>query len=309
MQVSTYIQDLLYRYECVIIPGFGAFLTQYNSANLNAETHTFTPPLKTVSFNRQLQTNDGLLANYIATVQGESYEHALQKVRDFASSCSKKLALGEEVILFKIGKFTLSSEQTIQFEPVNAENFNTASFGLTTFVSGQVYREDALALEGTSEEAVLLFTPRARRPYLKYVAVGLIALAVAGLGGMKLYEGNVQQYNLVQKQKATTKVQNQIQEATFIINSPLPTITIPLKKQTGNYHIVAGAFREAANADKKMGQLKEKGYAPAMIGKNKYGLHQVVYSSHNDRLEALKNLRDIKRTENSDAWLLIKKLQ
>jgi hypothetical protein len=211
-------------------------------------------------------------------------------------------------MLFKIGKFTLNTEQTIQFEPANAENFNTASFGLTTFVAGKVYREAAIALEDTAEEAVLLFAPRARRPYLKYVAVGVIALAVAGLGGMKLHEGNVQQYNLVQKQKATTKVQNQIQEATFIMNSPLPTITIPLKKQTGNYHIVAGAFREAANADKKMGQLKEKGYVPAMIGKNKYGLHQVVYSSHNDRLQALKNLRTIKRTENSDAWLLVKKL-
>ena len=31
MQLATYISDLLYRYECVIIPGFGAFLTQYQS--------------------------------------------------------------------------------------------------------------------------------------------------------------------------------------------------------------------------------------------------------------------------------------
>jgi len=62
MQLATYIKDLLYRYECVIIPGFGAFLTQYQSATINSANNSIFPPGKQVSFNRQLQTNDGLLA-------------------------------------------------------------------------------------------------------------------------------------------------------------------------------------------------------------------------------------------------------
>ena len=37
MQITTYINDLLYRYECVIIPGFGALLTQYQSAKIDGE--------------------------------------------------------------------------------------------------------------------------------------------------------------------------------------------------------------------------------------------------------------------------------
>ena len=95
MQLATYINDLLYRYECVIIPGFGAFLTQYHSAQIDSNTHTFYPPEKTLSFNRQLQTNDGLLANYVASVEKCSYETALQKIRNFTGKLSLKLSEGE----------------------------------------------------------------------------------------------------------------------------------------------------------------------------------------------------------------------
>ena len=58
MQLSTYISDLLYRYECVIIPGFGAFLTRNQSAWIDEASNTFYPPSKVISFNRQLQANE-----------------------------------------------------------------------------------------------------------------------------------------------------------------------------------------------------------------------------------------------------------
>ncbi|MBV1923780.1 MAG: SPOR domain-containing protein, partial [Flavobacteriaceae bacterium] len=94
MQLASYINDLLFRYECVIIPGFGAFLTQYHSAKIDEISNTFTPPGKLVSFNRQLQTNDGLLANYIATIEKCSYETSLQRIRNFTGKLSLQLSEG-----------------------------------------------------------------------------------------------------------------------------------------------------------------------------------------------------------------------
>jgi len=88
----------------------------------------------------------------------------------------------------------------------------------------------------------------------------------------------------------------------------LPALNISITKQAGKYHIVAGAFRVEDNAKRKMKQLLQKGFSPKAIGMNKYGLHQIVYSSHENRLEALKTLRNIKRTENKDAWLLVQDL-
>jgi nucleoid DNA-binding protein len=311
MQLATYIKDLLYRYECVIIPGFGAFLTQYQSARIENSTYTFYPPGKTVSFNRQLQTNDGLLASYVATVENCGYETALQKIRNFTGSLSLQLSEKEVVSLKNIGEFYLNEENSVQFTPSEKENFSTSSFGLSAFVSPQInrdaYKETVEALE---EKAPLLFTPEKReaRPYLKYAAIGLIAVVISGFGGLKLYEGQVQKHNFVEKQKANMLLDSQIQEATFIIENPLQPLNLTLPKESGKYHVVAGAFRIKENADKKLQQLVASGFSAKSIGENKYGLHVVVYGSYEDRLEANRNLRDIKRAENQDAWLLVKDL-
>tara|TARA_R110002072_G_scaffold22615_1_gene79447 strand:- start:287179 stop:288120 length:942 start_codon:yes stop_codon:yes gene_type:complete len=311
MQLSVYINDLLYRYECVIIPGFGAFLTQYRSAIIDDDTHTFYPPGKVLSFNKQLQTNDGLLANYVASVENISYEAALQQIRNFTGKLSLRLSEKETITLAGIGEFFLNNENSVQFIPSEKENFSTASFGLNSFVSPkisrEVYKEEVEKLE---EKVPLLFTPERRtaRPYLKYAAVALIALSIGGLGGLKLYEGKVKKHNFVEKQKASTLVEHRIQEATFIIENPLPALNLTLPKQKGKYHIVAGAFRVEENADKKLQELLKNGHSARRIGKNRYGLHQVVYRSFEDRLDALKGLRLIKNTENKDAWLLVQEL-
>ncbi len=311
MQLATYINDLLYRYDCVIIPGFGALLTQYRSAYLQPETHTFFPPTKTISFNRRLQTNDGLLANYVATVEACSYETALQRIRNFTGTISLQLSEGENVIIKGIGSFQLNVEKSVQFEPAEKQNFSTASFGMTQFVSPKVSREVYKeAVEKLEEKAPIRFTPEKReaQPYLKYAAIALIALTVGGFGGIKLYENNIKDHNIAERAKANTLLENQIQEATFVIDNPLTALHVEVKKETGIYHIIAGAYREAENADKKIAQLRAKGFSPRLIGENRYGLTQVMYSSYSDRKEAMKNLYEIKRTENADVWLLVKDL-
>ena len=66
MTIANYLKDLLYRYDCVIVPNFGGFITNNTSAQIHRSTHTFYPPSKQVGFNVNLSYNDGLLANYIA---------------------------------------------------------------------------------------------------------------------------------------------------------------------------------------------------------------------------------------------------
>lgn len=307
MQLSPYIKDLLYRYECVIIPGFGAFLANYTSASIHVDSSTFYPPGKTISFNRQLQTNDGLLANYVASVEGISYESALQKIRNYTGLLSLKLSKGEQVTLDTIGDFSLTPENKVQFVPCDTENFNITSFGLSSFVSSEIYRDiQQKRLDAAQKNPVHGAPTRGVAPFIKYAAVGLIAMAVCGLTGLKIYEGTVQEHNFAQKQKANSKLEKQIQQATFSISSPLPTLEVPVVKQTGRYHVVAGAFRIKENAERKVAQLHKKGFAAVNLGTNKYGLHQVVYASYQNRLQALKNLRVIKASQNSDAWLLVK---
>ena len=86
----------------------------------------------------------------------------------------------------------------------------------------------------------------------------------------------------------------------------MPSITLNVTKQSGNFHVVAGAFRVEENCDKKLKELRELGYNARKIGANKYGLHQVVYASVVSKTEALSTLKSIKKSHNSHAWLLVK---
>ncbi len=308
MQLDTYIQELLYRYECVILPGFGAFLSQYSPAKIDATSGSFIPPSKQVIFNAQLQSNDGLLANHIAQVDESSYQEAIQKIRKFTRFVYHELEAGKRVSIAQVGGFFFDQAEALQFEPSKGVNYNTDSFGLATIQPSMVSRE--VTLEQPIEDApiVLVANRSKQRPYLRYAAIGLLAVAISGLGGVKIYESGVKQHNLVQKQKADSRIESQIQEATFVIPIPLPSLELEIPTVSGRYHIIAGAFRMEANAHKKIAQLQQQGFNARLIGQNKYGLHQVTYTSVAGRTDALKELRRIKAAFNKDAWLLVKKL-
>ncbi len=310
MQLETYISDLLYRYECVTIPEFGSFLTQRVSASINNATNTFSPPKKAVSFNEQIQKNDGLLAHYIADVEKIPFEIATKKIAKRVKTLKAYLTQGETLTFNNIGEIVFNSEGKILFEPSYHLNYLTDSFGLSQFVSPSITREVYKDAVETIEKVVpITVTPEKRktRPYLKYAAVALIALTLGGFTASNFYVNQIEAQNQIAQEDAMQQLDTKIQEATFSLN-PLPAITWNLTKQTGNYHIVAGAFRVEENSNKKVQQLKALGYNARTIGANKYGLHEVVYASYENGKDALKAIREIRKTHNKDAWLLVKKL-
>ncbi|MDU8884609.1 SPOR domain-containing protein [Yeosuana sp. MJ-SS3] len=311
MQLETYISDLLYRYECVTIPEFGAFLTQRVSASITENTNTFYPPKKVLSFNEQIQKSDGLLAHYIADVEKIPFEIASNKIRKRVKLLKSYLTQGQTLNFSNIGEISLNIEGNILFEPSYHLNYLTDSFGLSQFVSPKVNRE-IYKKEGEKIEKVVPITVTPERQkarlYLKYAAVALIALTLGGFGMSNYYVNQIEIHNRIAQEEANQQLENRIQEATFIIDNPLPTITLNVTKQVGKYHIIAGAFRIEENSTKIIDQLKNLGYNARYIGENKYGLHEVVYSSYEDRLEALQALRKIRKEHNSEAWLLVKEL-
>jgi len=308
MQFETYISDLLYRYDCVTIPEFGAFLTHRLSAKIEESSHSFYPPKKALSFNEQLQHNDGLLSNYIAEVEKIPYDVALQKVAKYVKSIKSYLIQGETITFSNIGELVLNNEGKINFEPSYHVNYLTDAFGLSQFSSPSIKREEYKKDVETIEKVIpITITPEKRksRPYLKYAAIALIALTLGGFTASNYYINQIEAQNEMAQEEANQQLDTRVQEATFVISNPLPAATLNIEKQSGKYHIVAGAFRIEANSDKKVKQLQELGYKARKIGANKYGLHEVVYSSYEDRVEALKALRTIKREHNPDAWLKV----
>lgn len=319
MVLEHYISELLYRYNCVAVPTFGAFLTQKTSARINDTTNTFFAPTKSIGFNQQLTSNDGLLVSHIAEAEKTSFETVLSNIEETTKLWNAQLANGEKLSLQHIGLLWTNAEGKIQFQPYLEINYLTSSFGLAPFnaipVTREVLKEEVLAIE---DQIPFIISPEQRetnsfRPYLKYAAILLLALST-GLTGYRAYNNGIQNERIV-RQDAQKQVAKQIQEATFFDLSPLelPTVTvdaISIKETTivaAKHHIVAGAFRVKANADRKIASLQNKGFDAAYYGTNAFGLHMVTYDRSSNAQEALEALRAIKQTESSDAWLLSEK--
>lgn len=307
MNVASYINDLLYRYDCVIVPNFGGFVTNKISARVNNFTHTFNPPAKQITFNSHLKHNDGLLANYIASSENITFEAAVKKIEEAVVSWQESLQTNA-VTIDAVGTLALNEEKQLVFEPNKATNYLTEAFGLSTVQSSAIerYKQEVKPLPVTNDEVVTSPSSEKRiiPAFIKYAATAAI-LVTLGTAGYKMHVTS-QEKEAYSKQ--LEKVDEKIQSATFVIDQPLPAINLTVEKAiTKEFHLIAGSFQKAENADKKLQQLINQGYNARILGVNKWGLIQVAFDSYETKEEAKKELYTIQNQVNPDAWLLVKK--
>ena len=289
----------MFRYDCVIIPSFGGFVTNKVSATFQEETSSFSPPYKQISFNNNLKDNDGLLANHIASVESISFEKATKFIEDSVFDW-KKIIEKETLEIEKLGCLKLNDRKQIIFNPTNDVNYLTSSFGLSSVTQSSLKRYKQVVTPLVTPNVTITNNISS---LIKYAASAAILLTL-GFLGTNLHQENKQQEILAVNEKALEK---KIQSATFTITNPLPTIELNAVKEIKTpFHIVAGSFQFPENAKRKVKQLEQKGYNAKIIGTNKWGLTQVAFKSFTTRIEATKALYTIKNTESKDAWLLVK---
>lgn len=312
MKIENYISALLYRYQCVTVPGFGAFLTEIQSAQLNGSTNTFYPPKKVVSFNPHLKNNDGLLANHISLQEKISYDDAVLAVQNQVAIWTEQLQRRELLVLKNIGEISMNSEWNWVFEPVTSVNYLADAFGLSAVVSPAVQREVLKAqVEALEEKAPIVFTPERKKNYsfLKYAAAIVMTVGAGGAAYKYQYDQQFANDNLMVEKAVQEKVQSKIQEATFFIENPLPAVTLNVAENAKKpYHVVAGSFRNEANANRIFDELKALGFEPIRLEQNQFGLFPVLYGSYSSYTEAQNKMKEIHKSHNKEAWLLIKEL-
>ena len=311
MKIENYIAQLLYRYQCVTVPGFGAFLTEIQSAQLVESSHSFFPPKKLISFNAYLKNNDGLLANHIAQTEKTSYEYAVSAIQYEVFNWKKTLQETGVFSIKNVGDFCLNADRNLIFTPYDQTNYLSSSFGLSPFVSPLVKREIfEQQLEALEENDTIQLVPEHKNKYtfLKYAAIFVLGLGLTATVGYPIYQNEIETQKIIVETAVQRQVQNKIQEATFFIESPIPAVTLTVKEGKLPYHIMAGAFRDETNAQRIFENLSEKGYKAKRIERNKYGLYPVLYGSFTTYAEAEKLKNEIRAKENPQAWILIESL-
>ena len=312
MLIEKHISDLLYRYQCVTVPGFGAFLTETVSAHVTGSASSFFPPKKVVSFNANVKNNDGLLVNHVALQEKMSYELAVIKIGDVVNEWTYLLQNRNRVVLKNIGEISVNNEMNWVFEPANTINYLTDSFGLSSFVSPEITREVLKQeVEALEEKAPIIFTPERKKDYsyLKYAAVFVTMLGAGGFGYKNYTDLKFEEQRLLVEKNVQEKVQQQIQQATFVISAPVEavelTVATPVEEKMP-YHLVAGAYRSEENANKAIDELKAAGFENAkMLPMNKHNLYPVVYGSFKNLNDAQTERKNIQKSHNAEAWLMI----
>ena len=325
MKIEKYISELLYRYQCVGVPGFGAFLCEWQSAQVIVGQSSFAPPKKVISFNSNIKNNDGLLANHLALQEKISYEKALNRIQTQVVFWLEKLENKEHLVLENIGEIFSNSENNFVFKPNTAINYLTDSFGLAGFNSPEITRanqiltdvtsvtesiiEAPISIEESTEKEPLVISINGKNRsnnWLKYAAA-VAVFASAGTYGYKMYyDYTINQQTIIVEKTVQEKINQRIQEATFVIPNPINAVDLTLEAtRNGKYHVIAGAYRSKLNATKAMNDLLSQGFEAHLLTENKFGLRPVAFGSFSNLNEAQNLKIQIKSKDSVDAWLLI----
>ena len=312
--VEHYISELLFLHDCVILPNFGGFVGNPQSAKLNKITGVLAPPSKQILFNTNLKTNDGLLINHVSHQEEITQELAKQEVISYSTKITNKLTSSRVLHIDKIGLFTIGVEGNIIFLQDRVNNYSLDSFGMKETHNKAVVRE-AIIEEKLAANIINIrkksYSPkvflRAAAVIIPLIALSYISITqqdkinnvYTQMASLNPFENNVITGPMTEV-IPEVKIEVQLTPILEVIEEKEEVVPIITLQKT-TYYIIAGAFADKKNANKMLEKLKKWNYNTKLVPGG--SLLRVSYSSFTNKTEALIALHEIKQ-ENSDAWLL-----
>lgn len=281
VDITAFIRELLFGHDCVIIPGFGGFIGNYTPARIDKNSGTFYPPVKQISFNRNLNHNDGLLVGRISGSENLNYGDARSMVEEFVEGIRRKLDKGEKVVFDHIGSFLNNQEGSIQFEPDKSANYHLDSYGLESF--------QCLPLEGYDVRKRIIRhadrDPAKQAAFRKTlwraaVIVPLLSLIVAVPLTTDLFKSRVESSSMnplvtVELEHNKMAVDEAIATEEPIASGSLTAsvaaeqapyeIKETVRAEANEYYLITGSFKSEENAARQAAMLREEGFAPEVV--------------------------------------------
>jgi nucleoid DNA-binding protein len=301
VDVIAIIRELLFGHDCVIVPGFGGFIGNYAPARIDKDSGTFYPPVKQISFNRNLNHNDGLLIGRISVSSGINYGDARSLVEDFVADIRKKLERGEKIVFDNIGNFINNQEGNVQFEPDKSANYHLDSYGLEPFqclpLEGYDVRKRIsrhIEKDPVKQALVRKIIWRAA------VIIPLLALIVTVPLKTDLFRGKVEATTM--NPLVTAEFENNKKaleesakpEPPKVKEDPAPVpekqaeavSSVAVTSESNAYVVITGSFKSKQNADSQANKLIEEGFSPEIVTTTN-GFYRVCAIACNDMKTAV----------------------
>lgn len=130
--LAKHIEKLVWQHECVIVPQFGGFVTQVQSASITEAEGLFVPPTRTVGFNDKLLGNDGILVRSYMKMYGLAETEAKRLLQTDILEMREQLLHHGFYDLGHLGILKQNEDGEILFTP-NSGWTVPEYFGLETF--------------------------------------------------------------------------------------------------------------------------------------------------------------------------------
>jgi hypothetical protein len=301
------VELLLFEFDCVILPGFGGFVAQKTNANIHPSGMFAYPASKIIAFNKNLNQNDGLLANKLAKHNNMSFDNAQEEVEKYIQYLVLELDKSKKFTFGKIGSFIRDNNNVVEFIPFTKINFLLDSYGLP-----------AIQIQPLAEQSIV--RPRTELPKpqvqqkagkLKRWVPAIVSLPVAvailawpfmnhsgkqglnNFSGFGMFGSNESGYSeritielpaLPERSflvEPTTE-NNTTEEVTHSIvesNNPQNNFTA----STSTWELIVGCFQLEENAQNLVAELKSKGFDASIAGTAPNGLIRVSAGGANNR--------------------------
>lgn len=128
IDIIPHIQYLVSRQDCVVLPGWGAFIASYMPASVS--DGMLMPPSRIVGFNPDVNHNDGVLATSVARRERISYDTASSAVVAAVARLRELYDVAGQLNVPRIGTFRRDADGAMTFTPADAGES----------VAGMIYR-------------------------------------------------------------------------------------------------------------------------------------------------------------------------
>ncbi|MAQ47775.1 MAG: hypothetical protein CMD27_02720 [Flavobacteriales bacterium] len=227
--IEQHIFEILKHNDCVIITGLGGFVLNYKPAYINEINNTIYPPSKSISFNSKLTDNDGLLANYLMTVEDIGYNEACVEILKFSQKSKLKLKRHQVIHFKNVGELYENKSGNIEFQPNTSLNFNTKAYGLSSFQISKLKKEPKASNYNLASAAAILIL----------ICLSIFSLTNERIDNLLVFDLNPINNNNYQPRPTFENKNDRLgKETPGIYNVQVSQVDFDLYKINGtNYHI------------------------------------------------------------------------
>lgn len=343
--LQPYIYNLLQHNDCIVIPGFGAFIAREISAHYDDTKHVFVAPGKELSFNILLKEDDGVLVNQIALALKVSYNEAKKIVLEDVICALTQLETHKKLNIDNVGLLLKDEDDKLQFRPFKSRYDTIQLYGVqNSFVikplktevkelhvselNVDIMKNKQIKIAVASVAAAILIGlfilfPNKNNKNVQEAGISIPSTAVTDQAGETGSEINVglENENSVAQESSDNGISADVndptqQDAEFNVVQTLPEVSNAEVKSTNvisksgyDYHIVIGSVKTNDLAQQLSYDFIQLGVDARVLECGER--YRIVHRTFSDKSEAFAYWKSFKakHPEYNDAWIFTKKVE